>query len=197
MGRPRLHDEHLRQRLLEAATDLMAVEGPDFSLRPLVASVGTSTSAVYSLFGSRGELLEAITVRAASSFVEAQEEVADGSPVERIVALAHAIRSWAADHAAMFQVVFGRTNASPAIAEARDTTTQPLQDAVASAIEQGVLHGDAETTTRMIFAGVHGFIALELLGHYPADEADALYDALLAAMWRGWATPEHIDALAA
>ena len=72
MGRPRLHDEQLRQRLLDAATDLMAAEGPDFSLRPLVASVGTSTSAVYSLFGSRGELVEAITLRAVRSFVDAQ-----------------------------------------------------------------------------------------------------------------------------
>ena len=158
MGRPRLHDEHLRQRLLEAATDQMAVEGPDFSLRPLVASVGTSTSAVYSLFGSRGELLEAITLRAASSFVHAQQAAAADTP---------------------------------------ESTTEPLLRAVTDAIEQGVLHGEPETTTRTIFAGVHGFIALELLGHYPADQADALFDSLLAAIWRSWATPEHVDAVAA
>ncbi len=197
MGRPRLHDEHLRQRLLEAATDQMAVEGPDFSLRPLVASVGTSTSAVYSLFGSRGELLEAITLRAASSFVHAQQAAAADTPVEHILGLAHAIRRWAVDNAAMFQVVYGRTNDSPAIAEARESTTEPLLLAVTDAIEQGVLHGEPETTTRTIFAGVHGFIALELLGHYPADQADALFDSLLAAIWRSWATPEHVDAVAA
>lgn len=197
MGRPRLHDEHLRQRLLEAATDLMAVDGPDFSLRPLVASVGTSTSAVYSLFGSRGELLEAISLRAASSFVEAQRAVDSTDPVQQLVSITHAIRTWALEHAPMFQVVFGRTGDSPAIAEARESTTEPLLQAVSAAIEQGVLHGDPETTTRTIFAGIHGFIALELLGHYPADQADALFDAMLAAIWRSWATPEHADALAA
>ncbi|GEK81009.1 TetR/AcrR family transcriptional regulator [Agrococcus baldri] len=197
MGRPRLHDEHLRQRLLEAATDLMAVDGPDFSLRPLVASVGTSTSAVYSLFGSRGELLEAITLRAASSFVDAQRAADSDDPVQRILGLAHAIRRWATENAAMFQVVFGRTNDSPAIAEAREGATEPLLEAVTAATAQGILHGDPQTTTRTIFAGVHGFIALELLGHYPAGQADALFSSLLAAIWRSWATPEHVGAVAA
>lgn len=197
MGRPRLHDEHLRQRLLEAATDLMAVDGPDFSLRPLVASVGTSTSAVYSLFGSRGELLEAITLRAAGSFVDAQRAVEADEPAQHIVGIAHAIRAWASENAAMFQVVFGRTNDSPAIAAARESATEPLLEAVTAATAQGILHGDPATTTRTIFAGVHGFIALELLGHYPADESDALFGSLLAAIWRSWATPEHVGAVAA
>jgi len=197
MGRPRLHDEHLRQRLLEAATELMATEGPDFSLRPLVASIGTSTSAVYSLFGSRGELLEAITLRAADSLVDAQNEAEVADPVQRILGIAHAWRQWATDNASMFQVVFGRGESTPAVVEARDSTTEPLLHAVTAAVDEGVLHGDPETAMRTIFAGVHGFIALELLGLHPADRADALFDALLAAIWRSWATPEHVDAVAA
>ena len=196
MGRPRLHDEHLRQRLLEAATDLLAVDGPDFSLRPLVASVGTSTSAVYSLFGSRGELIEAITLRAARSFVDAQQAVTADSSVELVPALARAMRGWARDHAAMFQVVFGRADASAAIAEARESTTDPLLEAVTAAAEEGVLHGDPAVTTQTIFAGVHGFITLELLGLYPDGEADALFESLLSAIWRSWATPQHLDAVA-
>lgn len=197
MGRPRLHDEHLRQRLLEAATDLMAIDGPDFSLRPLVASVGTSTSAVYSLFGSRGELLEAITLRAARSFIDAQESAQVEHPVQRILGLAHAIRAWAIAHPAMFHVVFGRAHDSASVAEARESTIEPLQRAVSAAIDEGILHGDATTTTHTIFAGVHGFISLELLGHYGAEQADALFNSMLAAIWRSWATPEHANAVAA
>jgi AcrR family transcriptional regulator len=197
MGRPRLHDEHLRQRLLEAATELMATEGPDFSLRPLVASIGTSTSAVYSLFGSRGELLEAITLRAARSLVDAQNEAEVDDPVQRIIGLARAWRQWANDNASMFQVVFGRGESTPAVEDARDSTTEPLRRAVVAAVEQGVLHGDPDTSTRTIFAGVHGFITLELLGLYPAEEADTVFDALLSAIWRSWATPEHVGAVAA
>lgn len=196
MGRPRLHDEHLRQRLLEAATDLMAVEGPDFSLRPLVASVGTSTSAVYSLFGSRGELVEAITVRAARSFVDAQHAIEAEEPAELVPALAHAMRSWAREHSAMFQVVFGRSEDSPAVDEARESTTDPLLHAVTAAIDAGTLHGDPVTAMRTIFAGVHGFITLELLGLYPAEQADELFDALLAAIWRSWTSPEVQSAVA-
>ena len=197
MGRPRLHDEHLRLRLLEAATELMATEGPDFSLRPLVASIGTSTSAVYSLFGSRGELLEAITLRAASSLVDAQHESHVDDPAQRILGLAHAWRRWANENASMFQVVFGRGESSPAVDEARDSTIEPLLAAVTAAVEEGMLHGDPATSTRTIFAGLHGFITLELLGLYPAHEADEIFDALLGAIWRSWATPEHVDAVAA
>ena len=196
MGRPRLHDEHLRQRLLEAATDLMAVDGPDFSLRPLVASVGTSTSAVYSLFGSRGELLEAITLRAARSFVDSLEAVAGGEPAQHIPALARTMRKWARENTAKFQVVFGRSEGSAAIDEARESTTDPLRNAVSAAVDRGVLLGDPAVVTRSIFAAVHGFISLELLGVYPEDEADALFDAQLAAIWRSWATPEHVSAVA-
>ena len=189
--------EETRRRLLEAATELMATEGPDFSLRPLVASIGTSTSAVYSLFGSRGELLEAITLRAASSLVDAQNEADVDDPVQRILGLAHAWRRWATENASMFQVVFGRGESTPAVDEARDSTTEPLLRAVRSAVEQGVLHGDPETSTRTIFAAIHGAITLELLGLHPAEQADALFDAQLAAIWRSWATPEHVDAVAA
>jgi AcrR family transcriptional regulator len=196
MGRPRLHDEHLRQRLLEAATDLMAVDGPDFSLRPLVASVGTSTSAVYSLFGSRGELLEAITLRAARSFVDSLQSVPGGEPAQQIPALARTMRTWARENAAKFQVVFGRPEGSAAIDEARESTTEPLLSAVTLGVERGVLHGDPAVVTRSIFAAVHGFISLELLGVYPADEADELFDAQVGAIWRSWATPEHLSAVA-
>ncbi|WP_306231496.1 TetR/AcrR family transcriptional regulator [Agrococcus beijingensis] len=196
MGRPRLHDEQLRQRLLEAATDLMASDGPDFSLRPLVASVGTSTSAVYSLFGSRGELLEAITLRAARSFVDAQLAVDVVHVPERIPALAHAMRDWARGNATKFQVVFGRTEGSAAIDDARESTTEPLLHAVSAAIDVGYLDGDAAIATQTIFAGVHGFITLELLGHYLGSEADALFDELLSAAQRSWAAPEYRTAVA-
>lgn len=197
MGRPRLHDEQLRQRLLDAATDLMAAEGPDFSLRPLVASVGTSTSAVYSLFGSRGELVEAITLRAVRSFVDAQLDAPAGAPMERVLGLAHACRAWAHEHRTMFQVVFGGARGSAAVEEARERTMQPLLEVVQDAVAQGVLEGDPQVAARTIFAALHGSISLELLGLHSADEADALFDAQLAALWRSWASPEHRDAVAA
>lgn len=197
MGRPRLHDEQLRQRLLDAATDLLAVEGADFSLRPLVAAVGTSTSAVYSLFGSRGELVEAITLRAAASFVDAQHAVDEDAPGVRVLALARACRGWALEHRTMFQVVFGGASGSTAIEEARAATTAPLLEAVRDAVAAGVLEGDPEVATRTIFAGLHGSISLELVGMIAADDAASLFEAQLQAIWRSWASEAHRTADAA
>ncbi|MET0798548.1 MAG: TetR family transcriptional regulator, partial [Rhodococcus sp. (in: high G+C Gram-positive bacteria)] len=54
MARPRIHDAELRTRLLEAAAETVARHGVDsLSLRKLAAAQGTSTTAIYSLFGGR------------------------------------------------------------------------------------------------------------------------------------------------
>ena len=54
MGRPREHDAATRDRLLAAATRLSAEEGwRAVSVRRVAEEAGTSTRAVYSLFGSK------------------------------------------------------------------------------------------------------------------------------------------------
>src|SRR5689334_460451 len=56
MGRPRLHDDAVRSRLLEAASTVLAQDGvAGLTVRDVAARAGTSTSAVYSLFGGRPE----------------------------------------------------------------------------------------------------------------------------------------------
>ncbi|TMZ55562.1 TetR/AcrR family transcriptional regulator, partial [Klebsiella pneumoniae] len=58
MPRPKTHDDALRENLLARAGELLAEEGPQgLSLRRLAAEVGTSTTAVYSLFGSKPALI--------------------------------------------------------------------------------------------------------------------------------------------
>lgn len=187
MARPRVHDDHLRQTLLEAATDHVAEHGADFSLRPLVASVGTSTSAVYSLFGSRGGLVDAVTVRAASSLIEAQRAVEADSVTRRTESIARTIRAWASAHPTMFQVVFGGASGSAAVDEAREATLAPLIEAIEAADDEGALAGgDPVVAARSVFAAVHGFVALELLGVFAEEDADELFEAQLLALWRGW-----------
>jgi len=54
MGRPREHDEATRAALLEAAERIVADRGPTaLSVRAVAEAAGTSTRAVYSLFGSK------------------------------------------------------------------------------------------------------------------------------------------------
>jgi AcrR family transcriptional regulator len=61
VGRPREHDEATRSALLEAAERLLAEGGPDaLSIRRVSDAAGTSTRAVYSLFGGKDGLLRVL-----------------------------------------------------------------------------------------------------------------------------------------
>ena len=78
MGRPKEHDEATRAALLAAAERLIDEEGPDAaSVRAVADQVGTSTRAVYSVFGSKQGLLEALATR----FFEELQAATDAIPL--------------------------------------------------------------------------------------------------------------------
>src|SRR5437660_2330707 len=61
MGRPKEHDEQTRERLRAAAEELVAEGGPDaLSVRAVADAAGTTTRAVYSVFGSKEGLVAAL-----------------------------------------------------------------------------------------------------------------------------------------
>src|SRR6266545_4635648 len=65
VGRRREHDEKTAAALLDAAERTIAEEGIDaLSLRDVARDAGTTTRAIYSLFGSKDGLLVALGVRA-------------------------------------------------------------------------------------------------------------------------------------
>ena len=65
MGRPREHDERTAERLLDAAERIVEAKGLDsLSVRVVAHATGTTTRAVYSLFGSKDGLVVALGKRA-------------------------------------------------------------------------------------------------------------------------------------
>src|SRR5919107_230670 len=65
MGRPREHDERTAAALLAAAERAVEGVGPEaLSVRGVANEVGTTTRAVYSLFGSKDGLIAALGVQA-------------------------------------------------------------------------------------------------------------------------------------
>ena len=70
MGRPREHDEQTRAALLAAAEQIVADGGPAaLSVRAVAEAAGTTTRAVYSLFGSKDGLLVEALARDAFEFL--------------------------------------------------------------------------------------------------------------------------------
>src|SRR5687768_9453403 len=112
MGRPREHDEETRAALLAAAERLVAEGGPAaLSVRAVADAAGTTTRAVYSLFGSKDGLLVASLARNAFEFLFTElgklEETDDPAAdlVENGVLV---FRRLVVDHPALYRIAFQR-----------------------------------------------------------------------------------------
>lgn len=193
MARPKVHDESLRQRLLEAATDLVAEKGDTFALRPLAESLDTSTTAIYSLFGSRDALLEAVAEHAVSSFSEALEAVRDDDPLTWILGLGMGYRRWALESPARFHIVSNGRLDSEAVLSARARSLGPLAAAVRLAMDAGYVSGEIDDICTTWYSGVHGFIMLEISGALPGG--DVQFSRLADALFMGHATEKGIARL--
>jgi AcrR family transcriptional regulator len=112
VGRPKEHGEATRAALLAAAERLIDARGPDAaSIRAVADEVGTTTRAVYSGFGSKQGLLEALATRLFEMLTQAIDEVpVTDSPRDDLVAVAlDGFRRTALEHPSLYSLVFLRT----------------------------------------------------------------------------------------
>lgn len=193
MPRPRTHDEGLRLRLLDRAGELLSAEGAKaLSLRSLAADVDTSTTAVYSLFGGKAELVNALYIegfRRLEAHMRAVELA--GETVPDLVRLGQAYRASALASRHLYSIMF--TSAVPGFEPNEEagalatSTLEPLLDAVRSGVASGVLVDVApEEMAVSCWAFAHGLVSLELAGSLP-PEFD--YDRALRANATGWLRP--------
>jgi AcrR family transcriptional regulator len=111
MGRPREHDDDVRAALLAAAEHLVERDGAEaLSVRTVADTVGTTTRAIYSVFGSKAGLLEALAARLfelLSAAIDAVELTSDPA-ADLITASLDGFRRTALEHAALYNLVFLR-----------------------------------------------------------------------------------------
>ncbi len=191
--RPKVHDAALRLRLLECAGATLSTGGLGaLSLRTLAAAVGTSTTAVYALFGGKPGLLEALHAEAFSRLAARLAAVPVGAdPLEDLVALGRAYRDAALAEPHFYDVMFGVPQpagerwwavAAPAF--------RPVVDLVERAVAGGVLRSGIEpaTVSLALWATVHGLVSLHLRGLHPPGAAapDQVFDLALHAAVAGW-----------
>ena len=111
MGRPKEHDETTRAALLDAAERLIDEAGPDAAgVRRVADEVGTSTRAVYSVFGSKQGLLEALAIRFFEELQAATDAVplTDDPAADLINAAMNAWRATVLRHPSLYRLVFLR-----------------------------------------------------------------------------------------
>jgi AcrR family transcriptional regulator len=192
--RPRTHDEALRLRLLDRAGVLLSTEGAGaLSLRRLAADVGTSTTAVYSLFGGKPALVKELFVEAFHRFGSRLRAVPrTGDPGEDLILLGLAYRRSALADPHLYPIMFANVvpgfEPDEQVGHEALAALTPLIDAVRAGIEAGVFPRVAATTVVMSCWGLaHGMVSLELNGYAPAEaDNDAAYERVLRANLAGW-----------
>lgn len=182
-------EETMRQRVLRVADEVLDAAGPDaLSLRKIAELAGTSTQAVYTQFGGKPGLADAMYrsgYRRLADELDALPDIAD--PIERLRTLALAYRRVALANPEHYKLMTGRPIAD--YDPPRDSlrfaaaTMEPLVDAVRTACASGVLEGDPRTVAMRLWAAGHGRVSLELHGLVDVDddEANDYFDRLIDA----------------
>lgn len=174
----------MSDRLVQAALAVLQDGGPAaLTVRNITAEAGCSTTGVYTYFGGKHGLVEAIYVEGFDSFDQA---VRPGLEAGDLVAAGRAYRRWALEHRTQYMVMFGRAvpdyEPSPAAMERALHSFADLTAGVARAAP-GV---DADRRAYHLFATVHGYVMLEMAGMAAATEAEseALYEQALVDLGR-------------
>lgn len=170
-----------RAALLGAAGRVLAEEGlAALTVRRAAAEVGASAKLVYTLFGGKEGLLEALYLDAFAGLAGAL----DGSartlePVARILAMAEAYRGYALAHPDRYGVMFGEAGAgfTPSMTARREAwgTFATLKQAMGEHL--GDVDADlVEVRTRVLWSAMHGAVSLELRGLLgPPELASQVY----------------------
>jgi len=151
LGRPREHDDDTRTALRAAAERLIATGGLEaFSVRAVAEEAGTTTRAVYSLFGSKDGLLVDALAQAAFEFLadEIDELEATDDPVADLVAVgASVFRRLVIERPALYRIAFQRIvhnlRPGPELTAARERAFSALLAKVQRLADAGLL-GDKQ-----------------------------------------------------
>jgi AcrR family transcriptional regulator len=171
--------EALRRTLLDAASRLLVAEGAGaLTMRRVAAAVGCSTTVLYTMFGGKEGLADALYREGFERLRRRLEAVPAQDPMARLAALARAYRENAlaerAYYGVMFQQAIPGFRPGAASLAAAAASLEVLTRAVAAAVDAGTLRpGDPRAVAEVLWAAVHGVVSLELAGHFPDSDAAA------------------------
>jgi len=200
VGRPRRHDEHTRTALLAAAERIIAERGPAaLSVRAVAGAAGTTTRAVYSLFGSKdGLLVEALAGDAFEFLFSeiAKLEETDDPAADLVTVGTDVFRRLVLDHPALYRVAFQRIVpglvAGSALSAKRQRAWDQLVSKVARLEAAGQLGGKPpDQAAREFNSMMEGLANAELRGAVlrllPEGSEEEAWRSALTTVVRGFA----------
>jgi AcrR family transcriptional regulator len=164
----------LTERLVDAAARILVEHGPGgLSLRKVAAAVGVSTMPVYTLFGDKQGLLDAMHREGFRRLGRALRDAPrTDEPLTDLIQLGFAYRQAALDSPHLYGLMFSDGFSPPDEArQIADATYRPLVDGVARCQQAAVFAGDdPEPIALHLWALTHGLVSLELSGKVSGDD---------------------------
>jgi AcrR family transcriptional regulator len=176
-------DADLRARLLDAAVGLLEASGPEaLRVRQLTAEVGTSTQALYTLFGGMPGLFRELVREGFRRFDQRVAEVPEtDDPVTDCYRQGLAYRDWARRHPHLYRLMFGLTGTGHRVHAGWDMTAagtpfaipegRAAFDRLVRSVDRmkqaGRMHPvDSVSAAGQIWSATHGYVLLEIAGYF-------------------------------
>jgi AcrR family transcriptional regulator len=196
MGRPREHDDRTAATLLAAAERTVQEQGVEaLSVRGVASDVGTTTRAVYSVFGSKDGLIAALGAHAFDLLgVGLKALPTTDDPRSDLIEAGLMFRRFAIEHPSLFVIGVQRglhpTGAPAQVRAAANTALEGLQVAVGRLADAELLGGRTIYDAALQFHALcEGLAALELRGVGTPDLAPEMWKQALTALVTGFASP--------
>jgi len=200
MGRRRLHGDDTAEALLDTAERIVETDGLEaLTVRRVAEGAGTTTRAVYSVYGSKEGLVVALG-RRAFEYLRTELEAlpaTDDPAADLVEAGVKVFRRLAIDRPTLLRVgVQWGTLPDPKLAEgfrldARQALAS-LRARVGRLEESGALGGRTVVdATREFHALCEGLAGMELRSLLPAGEAERIWRDALTTLVRGFSIPRR------
>jgi AcrR family transcriptional regulator len=188
--RSRTPSTEVGDSLMTAALDLLEEAGPDgMTVRAVATRAGVAPMGVYSRFGGKPGLVEAVFVHGFHELHEAVSGARGADARSRLHRGCMAYREYAIAHPHLYGLMFRQMKELDLSEESINAAVacfQVLADRVADAMEAGALVADDSTeVAQRIWNGMHGGVELEIAGIAFTDDAEATFSAMIETMLRG------------
>ena len=188
--------EDLRDQFIQAALRVVAEHGPaGLTVRRVAETAGSSTMGVYSRFGSRTGMLQALYERAFAMLHDAFQSVpATGEALDDVREMALAYRLFALQSPTRYAFMFER--AVPDFDPGPDLRARALESTfgmLATAIAPAAAPEAADRNAYLLWAAMHGMVSIELThrdrtelpGWTIASDWEGAYLDGIHALWNG------------
>jgi AcrR family transcriptional regulator len=168
----------IQQALLDSAAGLLQKEGlENFSLQRISEKADTSKQMIYTIFGSKADLIKAVYDEQIEKFIDELRDVEGDDPVHSLLKYSLAYRDWILEHKSLFDLMMSLSfqrqfrGREPGVVE-RNDLFDFFDDAVREAQDEELIDEsvDVESLTDSLWAAANGCLRLEVVDYYSVPE---------------------------